>query len=78
MKCWLKITPLALFLLLINGCSRTEKRGKIIHRTEKVEKVVRLLTREVSLGKRNPGIIVWSLSVSPDSKHVAYVAKRGE
>jgi hypothetical protein len=37
-----------------------------------------LLTREVSLGKRNPGIIVWSLSVSPDSKHVAYVAKRGE
>jgi len=39
---------------------------------------IRLLTREVSLGKIHPGIIVESLVVSPDSKHLAYVAVRGE
>jgi hypothetical protein len=41
-------------------------------------KGIKLLTREVSLGKIHPGIIVETLTVSPDSKHYAYVAKRGE
>ncbi len=38
---------------------------------------VTLVTREVSLGKIHPGVIPESLAVSPDSKHVAYVARRG-
>jgi len=41
-------------------------------------KAIRLLTREVSLGKIHPGIIVESLVVSPDSKHFAYGAERGD
>jgi len=40
--------------------------------------VVPLATREVSLGKMRLGIIVESLVVSPDSKHLAYVAERGK
>jgi hypothetical protein len=39
---------------------------------------IRLLTTEVSLGKIRPGIVVPSLTVSPDSRRVAYVAKRGD
>jgi hypothetical protein len=39
---------------------------------------IRLLTREVSLGRIRLGIIVESLTVSPDSKHLAYGARRGE
>jgi hypothetical protein len=38
----------------------------------------RLLTREVSLGKIHLSIIGKSLTVSPDSKHYAYVANRGK
>src|SRR5271166_6601794 len=38
---------------------------------------VTLVTREVSLGKIDPGIVVKSLIVSPDNKHVAYGAVRG-
>ena len=36
-----------------------------------------LVTREVSLGKIDPGEIPDSLAVSPNNKRVAYVAKRG-
>ena len=36
-----------------------------------------MLTREVSLGEIDPGIIVENLAVSSDGKHVAYVAGRG-
>jgi hypothetical protein len=38
---------------------------------------VTLVTREVSLGKISPGIILEDLAVSPDSKHVGYWAQRG-
>jgi hypothetical protein len=37
---------------------------------------VTLATREVSLGKRHPDAILESLPASPDSKRMAYVAKR--
>lgn len=33
---------------------------------------------ETSLGRRQPGLIDYTLSVSPDSNHVAYVIKRGD
>ena len=39
---------------------------------------VTLATREVSLGKLDPGRIPESLAVSPDSKRVAYAARRGD
>src|SRR5664280_271730 len=38
---------------------------------------VTLVTREVSLGKIDPGEIPESLAVSSDNKHVAYVEERG-
>ena len=38
---------------------------------------VSLVTREVSLGKIDPGIVVKSFIASPDSKRAAYVAQRG-
>jgi hypothetical protein len=59
---------LVLLLLLVSGYAQREREGEGI----------RLLTREVSLGKIHPGIIVESLVVSPDSKRVAYVANRGK
>jgi len=70
MKRWLMVVPLALvlLLLLVSGCAQRVREGEGI----------RLLTREVSLGKIHPGSIVESLTVSPDSKHFAYVARRGE
>ncbi|MGB9488739.1 MAG: hypothetical protein WCD04_21820, partial [Terriglobia bacterium] len=37
-----------------------------------------LATREVSLGKSHPGLIFATLTVSPDSKRVAYAAQRGD
>lgn len=39
---------------------------------------IRLVTREVSLGKIDPGIFPETLAVSPDSKRVAYEAGRGK
>ena len=38
---------------------------------------VTLVTREVSLGKIDPGIVGKSLIVSPDGKRLAYVVQRG-
>jgi Tol biopolymer transport system component len=61
------VVPLALVLLSVSGCAQRVREGEGI----------RLLTREVSLGKIHPGIIVESLTVSPDGKHFAYVARRG-
>ena len=37
---------------------------------------VTLVTREVSLGKFHPGLIAASLAVSPDSRRVAFGARR--
>jgi len=67
MKRWLMVVPLALVLLSVSGCAQRVREGEGI----------RLLTREVSLGKIHPGIIVESLTVSPDGKHFAYMARRG-
>jgi hypothetical protein len=39
---------------------------------------VTLVTREVSLGKIHPGVLPSGLAISPDSKHVAYGAGRGD
>jgi hypothetical protein len=39
---------------------------------------VTLATREISLGKTLPGIIPATLAESPDCRHVAYVANRGD
>ena len=41
------------------------------------EAPLELASREVSLGRMDPGIIAESLTVSPDSRRVAYVAQRG-
>jgi hypothetical protein len=68
MKRWLMVVPLALVLLSVSGYAQRVREGEGI----------RLLTREVSLGRIRLGIIVESLTVSPDSKHLAYVARRGE
>ena len=68
MKRWLMVVPLALVLLLVSGYAQKEREGEGI----------KLLTREVSLGKIHPDIIVETLTVSPDSKHFAYVAVRGK
>jgi hypothetical protein len=38
---------------------------------------IRLVTREVSLGKVHPGALPDTLAVSPDSRRVAYLAVRG-
>ncbi|MFH1009684.1 MAG: hypothetical protein V1784_00440, partial [bacterium] len=40
------------------------------------EKRIQLVTREVSLGSIDPGIIEKSVVVSPDGRRVAYVARR--
>ena len=47
--------------------------GKVVSPAE-----VTLATREVSLGKVHAGLIPKSLTVSPDSKRVAYAAQRGD
>jgi len=39
---------------------------------------IKLLTRELSLGKRDPGMIGETFAASPDSKRVAYVAPHGD
>ena len=41
------------------------------------EAPLELSSREVSLGRMDPGGIAESLTVSPDSRRVAYVARRG-
>jgi hypothetical protein len=56
-----------LAMALLHGSSFAQMEGKKI----------RLVTREVSLGKVHPGIDWNSLVVSPDSKRVAYRAKHG-
>lgn len=40
-------------------------------------KKIRLVTREVSLGKLHPGFVENTLAVSPDGKRLAYVVKQG-
>ena len=39
---------------------------------------IRLVTKEVSLGMADPGIIDTSLMVSPDSRRLAYLAQHGD
>ena len=38
---------------------------------------IHLLSREVSLGQILPGIVAKTLTVSPDSRRVAYLAQKG-
>ena len=44
--------------------------------SERQQPNIRLITKEVSLGKLQPGIVGESVVASPDSKRVAYVAQR--
>ncbi len=40
-------------------------------------KKIRVVTKEISLGKIHPGIVVSTFTVSPDIKRMAYMVRRG-
>lgn len=63
----------AVLLTTIPGILPAQQNSRVSTQSE--PKPLQLITREVSLGKIDPGIIQESLVVSPDSRHVAYIAK---
>ena len=67
----ISIIILAVFLALLVSSDFAARAGK----SAWVPAAVRLITREVSLGKSQPGEVEYSRVISDDQKHIAFTVK---
>jgi Tol biopolymer transport system component len=67
----LAVSALILYAVVYSNSSLAAKPG---HNPV----TVRLITREVSLGKSNPGEVKYSRAISRDQKHIAYTVKAND